>query len=236
MLSAAQMAQMSQLLETALELDAVGRRSWLEALAPEYQDLLPALRRALLPEGDEAFWIERLPNIVAANQSAPVGSDLRPGETVGPYRLIRPLGAGGMAEVWLAERADGSFKREVALKLPMMFRVRKDLASRFERERDILAALVHPNIARLYDAGVSRDGLPYLAMEYVVGTPFTTYCDDHHLSIRARLELFEQVLSAVRYAHANLVIHRDIKPSNILVTEDGQVHLLDFGIAKILSE
>jgi len=236
MLSAAQMAQMSRLLETALELDAVGRRSWLEALAPEYQNLLPALRRALLPEGDGAASPEELPSIAAAIQTESVGSGLKAGEIVGPYRLIRQLGTGGMAEVWLAERADGAFKREVALKLPLMFRLRKDLASRFERERDILAALVHPNIARLYDAGVSRDGLPYLAMEYVVGTPFTTYCDDHHLSIRARLELFEQVLNAVRYAHANLVIHRDIKPSNILVTEAGQVHLLDFGIAKILSE
>jgi WD40 repeat protein len=236
MLSAAQMAQMSRLLETALELDAAGRRSWLEALAPEYQNLLPALRRALLPESDEASCSKELPNVAAAIQSESVGSRLQSGESVGPYRLIRLLGTGGMAEVWLAQRADGAYKREVALKLPMLFRLRKDLASRFERERDILAALVHPNIARLYDAGVSRDGLPYLAMEYVVGKPFTTYCDEHRLSIRARLELFQQVLSAVRYAHANLVIHRDIKPSNILVTEAGQVHLLDFGIAKILSE
>jgi WD40 repeat protein/TPR repeat protein len=236
MLSAAQMAQMSRLLETALELDLAGRRRWLEALDPEYQNLLPALQRALLPEVDGASCSEELPNIAAAIQAESVGSGLQPGETVGPYRLIRLLGTGGMAEVWLAQRADGAFKRELALKLPLLFRLRKDLASRFERERDILAALVHPNIARLYDAGVSRDGLPYLAMEHVVGKPFTTYCDEHRLSIRARLELFQQVLSAVQYAHANLVIHRDIKPSNILVTEAGQVHLLDFGIAKILSE
>jgi WD40 repeat protein/serine/threonine protein kinase len=236
MLSAVQMAQMSSLLETALELDAAGRRSWLEGLAPEYQNLLPALRRALLPESDGGSGSEEFPDIAAIIQPESVGSGVHPGGTVGPYRLIRPLGTGGMAEVWLAERADGAFKREVALKLPMLFSLRKDLTSRFERERDILAALVHPNIARLYDAGVSRDGLPFLAMEYVVGEPFTTYCDEHRLSIRARLELFQQVLNAVRYAHANLVIHRDIKPSNILVTEVGQAHLLDFGIAKILSE
>lgn len=236
MLSAPQMAQMSRLLETALELDLPGRRSWLEALAPEYQNLLPALRRALLPEDEEVSVSQAVPSLGVGIPDSLIGSGLQAGEILGPYRLVRPLAAGGMAEVWLAQRADGTLKREVALKLPILFRLRKDLTSRFERERDILAALVHPNIARLYDAGVSRDGLPYLAMEYVVGAPITTYCDDHRLSIHARLELFRQVLNAVQYAHANLVIHRDIKPSNILVTESGQVQLLDFGIAKILSE
>jgi serine/threonine protein kinase len=102
---------------------------------------------------------------------------------VGPYRLIRPLGEGGMAEVWLAERADGAFKREVALKLPMLASPRQDLARRFARERDILAALEHPHIARLYDAGVGSNAQPYLAMEYVVGQPLTAWCDAHHLGI-----------------------------------------------------
>jgi len=236
MLSAAQMAHMSQLLEIALELDVAGRRSWLGALAPEYEYLLPALRRALLPEDDGASRCGDLPSIAAAVEAESLRSGLQPGDTIGPYRLIRSLGIGGMAEVWLAQRADGALKRDVALKLPLLARLRNDLAGRFQRERDILATLVHPNIARLYDAGVSRDGLPYLAMEYIVGKPLTTYCDEHRLSVRARLALFQQVLSAVRYAHANLVIHRDIKPSNILVTEVGHVQLLDFGIAKILSE
>jgi WD40 repeat protein len=235
MLSAAQMAQMSRLLDTALELDPSDRQSWLQTLEPEYQSLLPALQRALLGHGGEQSGSE-LPNIVARIQRDSMRDRLHPGEYIGPYRLIRPLAAGGMAEVWLAQRADGTLNREVALKLPTLLRLRTDLASRFERERDILAALVHPNIARLYDAGVSRDGLPYLAMEYVAGREVIEYCDEHHLSIRARLELFRQVLSAVQYAHANLVIHRDIKPSNILVTEAGQIQLLDFGIAKILSE
>jgi serine/threonine protein kinase len=106
-------------------------------------------------------------------------SDRYPGEVVGPYRLIRLLGEGGMAEVWLAQRADGSIKREVALKLPMLWRDRQDLASRFARECDILAALEHPHIARLYDAGISPDGLPYLAMEYVRGDRVTIWCDEH---------------------------------------------------------
>src|SRR6266436_5015019 len=146
------------------------------------------------------------------------------------------LGAGGMAEVWLAQRADGAFKREVALKLPMLSGQRPDLAQRFAHERDILAGLEHVNIARFYDAGVSPEGLPYLAMEYVHGEPLTAWCDAHRLGVRERLKLFLQVLDAVHYAHARHVIHRDLKPSNILVTESGQVRLVDFGVAKLLAE
>jgi len=162
--------------------------------------------------------------------------DRHPGELLGPYRLIRLLGEGGMAQVWLAQRADGSIKREVALKLPMLRNDRQDLAGRFARECDILAALEHPHIARLYDAGISPDGLPYLAMEYVRGERLTVWCDAHRLGVRARLQLVLQVLDAVQYAHAHQVIHRDIKPSNILVNEAGQVQLLDFGVAKLLAQ
>jgi serine/threonine protein kinase len=144
------------------------------------------------------------------------------------------LGAGGMAEVWLARRADGAFKREVALKLPMLAQARAGLEARFARERDILASLEHPHIARLYDAGVDPKGLPYLAMEYVQGEPLTDWSDAHRLGIPERLGLFLQVLEAVQYAHEKQVIHRDLKPSNILVTESGQVRLLDFGVARLL--
>ena len=139
-----------------------------------------------------------------------------------------------MAEVWLARRADGAFRREVALKLPLLGRPRADLEQRFARERDILASLEHPNIARLYDAGVDPSGLPYLSMEYVKGRPLTHWCDEHRLGIRGRLGLLLQVLEAVQYAHEKQVIHRDLKPSNVLVTESGQVRLLDFGVAKLL--
>jgi len=238
-LSAAQMAQMSRLLDQALELDPEARRRWLEALSSEHRDLEPALRRALLPEEGQAAGAEplaTLPKIGVTCADTQVGSGLHVGELVGPYRLIRPLGTGGMAEVWLAQRADGAFKREVALKLPMLSRLRKDLASRFARERDILAGLEHPNIARMYDAGVSAERLPYLAMEYVQGEPLTTSCDAYRLGIRERLKLFLQVLDAVQYAHGHHVIHRDIKPSNILVTDSGQVRLLDFGVAKLLAK
>jgi serine/threonine-protein kinase len=233
-LSIPQMALMSRLLDEALPLDAQGRRRWLDALSPEYQSLAEALREALLPVGEGG--LAGSLDAGVGSEFGQIGSGPRPGETVGPYRLIRLLGEGGMAEVWLAQRADGAFKRDVALKLPILLRLRKDLASRFARERDILAALEHPNIARLYDAGVSSTGLPYLAMEYVAGEPFTAWCDARQLGIRERLRLFLQVLDAVQYAHVQRVIHRDVKPSNILVTDSGQVRLLDFGVAKLLAE
>ncbi len=162
-------------------------------------------------------------------------SVLRAHVAIGPYRLIRELGLGGMGAVWLAERSDGTLKRTVALKLPHAGPFQRQLAERFDRERDILAALTHPNIARLYDAGAAATGQPYLALEYVEGLPLTEYCTAKNLGIRERLELFGQVLSAVQYAHNNLVLHRDLKPSNILVTSAGVVSLLDFGIAKFMT-
>jgi tetratricopeptide (TPR) repeat protein len=157
----------------------------------------------------------------------------RPGMVVGSYRLLRPIGEGGMGSVWLAERADGVLKRPVALKRPHLSWIGA-LAGRMELERDILAGLEHASIARLYDAGVTPEGQPYLALEYVEGVPIPEYCSVHELPLRKRLELFLQVLEAVRYAHTHLVIHRDLKPSNILVSTDGRVQLLDFGIAKLL--
>jgi serine/threonine protein kinase/tetratricopeptide (TPR) repeat protein len=163
-------------------------------------------------------------------------SGLIPGAFVGPYELIRLLGAGGMAEVWLARRADGAFKRDVALKLPLLTRRRQDLEQRFAHERDILASLEHPHIARFYDAGIDTEGLPYLSMEYVQGQTLLTWCDTQLLGIAERLALFLQVLDAVKYAHEKHVIHRDLKPSNILVADTGQVRLLDFGVAKLLQD
>jgi serine/threonine protein kinase/tetratricopeptide (TPR) repeat protein len=236
-LTAPQFAKMSRLLDEALPLDDAGRRRWLDTLPEEYQDLFAPLRQALLSEFHEspdgknfATFLESADE--QAGRVEPTG--LNPGERVGPYELIRLLGAGGMAEVWLAKRADGAFNREVALKLPSMTRVRRDLEERFARERDILASLEHPHIARLYDAGIDPHGLPYLSMEYVQGELLTDWCDAQRLDIRARLRLFLQVLEAVQYAHERHVIHRDLKPSNILVTKTGQVRLLDFGIATLL--
>jgi WD40 repeat protein/serine/threonine protein kinase len=235
-LTSAQMARMIRLLDVALALDEAGRREWLAALGVEHQDIAEALREALTSGGTEQA-LSTLPKVGAdADAGLNTASGLTAGARVGPYELIRPLGAGGMAEVWLARRADGAIKREVALKLPLLLRSRRDLEPRFAREREILAGLSHPNIARLFDAGFAHDGQPYLALEYVVGNMFTTYSDQQRLTIRERLGLYRQVLSAVQYAHTHLVIHRDLKPSNVLVTEAGQVQLLDFGIAKLLSE
>ena len=237
-LSIPQMSLMSQLLEEALGLDEAGRRRWLERATQAHPDLAAALREALLPGAAQAAELQALmslPKLDAADEaSASAASGLKPGARVGPYELIRRLGAGGMAEVWLARRADGAFKREVALKLPMLNRLQAGLEARFARERDILASLEHPHIARLYDAGVDPQGLPYLAMEYVQGAPVTDWCDAHRLGIPERLGLILQVLEAVQYAHEKKVIHRDLKPSNILVTESGQVRLLDFGVASLL--
>jgi eukaryotic-like serine/threonine-protein kinase len=228
-ISVKHMAQMSQLLEEALALDDMGRRRWLDALTAGHRQLEHALQRALVPHETASHGVSTLA------QRDPPGHALQPGKRVGPYRLLHHVGAGGMAHVWLAQRADGALKRQVALKVPIASRMGQDLVSRFVRECDILAGLEHPNIARLYDAGRSPNGHPYLAMEYVAGEPLIAWCDRRQLGVRDRLTLFLQVLDAVQYAHRHHVIHRDIKPSNILVTDSGEVRLLDFGAAKRLA-
>lgn len=154
----------------------------------------------------------------------------------GPFRLIREIGRGGMGIVYLGERSDGQFDRMVAVKVVKRGMDSEAIKTRFLRERQILAGLEHPHIARLYDGGITEDGQPYFAMEYVDGLPLTEYCDRHRLPLEKRIELFEQACGAVQYAHRNLVIHRDLKPSNMLVTEDGGLKLLDFGIAKVVNE
>ena len=153
---------------------------------------------------------------------------------VGPYTLRRRLGSGGMGDVYLALQ-ERPFKRYVAVKLIRPGLDTKEVLRRFDAERQILASLSHPNIARLLDGGITPEGLPYFAMEYVEGQPLSTYCDAHRLGIEERLRLFETVCHSVHYAHQNLVLHRDLKPSNILVTEDGTIKLLDFGVARLLN-
>jgi serine/threonine protein kinase len=158
------------------------------------------------------------------------------GQRLGPYRILEEVGRGGMGAVYLAERADDEFRQRVAIKLVKRGMDTDDVLRRFRAERQILAFLEHPHIARLYDGGASDDGRPYLVMEYIEGQPLTTYCDERRLGIDQRLALFQTVCQAVQYAHQNLVVHRDIKPSNILVTSEGVVKLLDFGIAKLLAD
>ena len=233
-ISAATWNTLSELLDEALDLEPAARAAWLDQLTATQPVLAQSMRRLLAAHAcsETVDVLARLPGLPSSDRLN--SSSLAPGDLIGPYRLKRELGAGGMADVWLAERADGAFTRDVALKLPLINLLRRDLVQRFARERDILARLEHPHIARLYDAGISGEGLPYLSMEYVDGNAITQYCDTQRLDIPARLRLFAQVLDAVQYAHAHLVIHRDLKPSNILVTGDGQARLLDFGIAKLL--
>ena len=161
--------------------------------------------------------------------------DAMPGTTIGAYTLVSPIGRGGMGTVWLAERADGRFDRRVAIKF-LNLALAGHGEDRFKREGRILARLAHPHIAQLLDAGVSASGQPYLVLEHVDGEPIDRYCDHHGLDIHARLRLFLDVLDAVAHAHASLIVHRDIKPSNVLVTREGKVKLLDFGIAKLLED
>ena len=237
-LSPSQRLRFAALLDESVEMNSVQRHEWL--IVTERAD--PAMASAL-----RAFFASRDVCQVQGflEDEGPLAGELAAlvpaepgliGKHFGPYRVLSLLGHGGMGSVWLAERADGLFSRQVALKLIHSTLVGRVMTERFAREREILAGLNHANIARLLDAGLAPDGQPYLALEYIAGTPFTSFCDDHRLSLRERLELFRQVLGAVQYAHAHLIIHRDLKPSNILVTDDSQVHLLDFGIAKLLTE
>src|ERR1700737_3732297 len=156
------------------------------------------------------------------------------GDRIGPYRVLRTLGVGGMGEVFLAERADAEFEQQVAIKV--VYGGTRGVQSRLRIERQILAQLDHPNIAHLLDGGSLPDGTAYIVMEYVGGIPIDAFCDSNRLDIVARLKLFQTVCAAVHYAHQNLIVHRDLKPSNILVTTVGVPKLLDFGIAKLLDD
>jgi serine/threonine protein kinase len=157
-----------------------------------------------------------------------------PGKRIGRYAVVREIGRGGMGAVYLAERADGHFQRQVAIKVLKAGRKTEEVLRRFTRERQILASLQHPAIARLYDGGITDDGQPYFVMEHVDGAPIDAYCDQRQSTVEERLGLFVKVGEAVQHAHDNLVVHRDLKPSNILVTGQGEVKLLDFGIAKLM--
>ena len=157
------------------------------------------------------------------------------GRRIGAYEIVREIGRGGMGAVYLAKRADGQFEKEVAIKLLKRGTDTDEILRRFQAERRILARLDHPNIARLLDAGTTDDGLPYFVMEYVVGKRITDFVREKELSVRDRLRLFLKICEAVECAHRNHIIHRDLKPANILVTPEGELKLLDFGIAKLIA-
>jgi eukaryotic-like serine/threonine-protein kinase len=198
-------------------------------------DQIRAKVTEMLRDFDEsADFLER-PLFVSASAIAVADERTRAiGRKIGPYRLVRELGRGGMSVVYLAERADDIYRKQVAVKLIWSGLMTNEIERRFRQERRILARLDHQNIGHLLDGGVTEDGCQYVVMEYVEGVPITEYCDVRKLSVTSRLKLFQQICSAVQYAHDNLIIHRDLKPSNILVASDGMVKLLDFGIAKLL--
>ncbi|HEX3236314.1 MAG TPA: serine/threonine-protein kinase [Gemmatimonadales bacterium] len=227
------------LLDGALELEPVARTAWLTEQCAGDGELQAVVERlvavfadaqAVLPSGapDAVYALARL----AETEAAPHLEGTR----LGPYRVLREAGRGGMGVVYLGERADDQYRKRVALKLLRRGMDDPHLVRRFLEERQILATLDHPHIAKLLDGGVTGDGLPWFAMEYVEGEPIDRYCDRLGLGVDDRLRLFLAVCDAVQYAHRNLVVHRDLKPSNVLVTSEGGVKLLDFGIAKLLAE
>ncbi|KQV60347.1 hypothetical protein ASC95_02455 [Pelomonas sp. Root1217] len=233
---------LSPLLDELLDLPPAARELRLERLQSEDADAAEQLRRMLsraeelqqqgfLSEPVVAQWQEALAS-VPDNTTPP---DMA-GQALGPYLLERQLGQGGMGTVWLARRADGRFEGQVAVKFLMAGLFGRGDAGRFAREGEILARLSHPHIARLLDAGLHQGQQPYLVLEYVDGQPIDVYCRQQQLDVEARVRLFLDVLGAVAHAHARLILHRDLKPSNILVTREGEVKLLDFGIAKLLAD
>ncbi|HVP50633.1 MAG TPA: serine/threonine-protein kinase [Terriglobales bacterium] len=230
-LSPDQWQAVSPYLDEALALTEGERASWLASLREQNPELAGHLQvlleehRALAQEG----FLEQAP------VAPPVGPGLA-GRQIGAYTLVSSIGQGGMGAVWLAERSDGRFQRRAAVKFLSLALAGRGGEERFKREGSILGRLAHPHIAELLDAGVSPDGQPYLLLEHVEGEHIDQYCDRHRLDVEARVRLFLDVLAAVAHAHANLIVHRDLKPSNVLVRNDGQVKLLDFGIAKLLEE
>jgi Tol biopolymer transport system component/serine/threonine protein kinase len=231
----------SKRLDEALELPGDERARWLAALRGQDPTLAGDVE-VLLREYDviqqERFLEQGLEfhpdeSVDGSDDAADtVGPPSLAGRTIGAYRLVSPIGQGGMGVVWLAERCDGQFEASVAVKL-LDIRFGR-FEARFRREANILARLTHPNIAHLIDAGVASGGQPYFVLELVEGQPIDRYCDDRRLDVRARVQLFLDVLAAVAHAHAHRIVHRDLKPPNVLVRTDGHVKLLDFGIAKLL--
>ena len=220
---------LSPYLDRALEMPAAERAAWLAAL--RLDDPALAAELALLLERHREAVDERY-----LEGGAPFAHPIAaPGQMFGAYRLQAPIGQGGMGTVWLADRSDGRFERRAAIKL-LNVALAGSGEERFRREGRILGRLEHPHIAQLVDAGVSGGGQPFLVLEYVEGEPIDGYCERRRLDVEARIRLFLDVLEAVAHAHAHLIVHRDIKPSNVLVTSDGRVKLLDFGIAKLLEE
>jgi serine/threonine protein kinase len=227
--------QVREVLDRTLALDTTLRFSYLNTACADDPDLRSEVDSLLRSHQEAGSIFMKHPAVDLLDGSSPANAKpTRAGRRVGVYQVGEEIGHGGMGEVYRAVRADGQYDKQVAIKFVRVGMDTSFVLERFRNERQILASLDHPNIARLLDGGTSEDGVPYLVMDLIEGSPIDQYCDDHQLGIPERLQLFNEVCSAVQYAHQRLVIHRDIKPSNVLVTADGIPKLLDFGIAKIL--
>ncbi|MEO7724426.1 MAG: serine/threonine-protein kinase, partial [Chthoniobacterales bacterium] len=226
--------QVNDLFDAAVELTGAKRADFLERECAGNRELRAEVDSLLAADEEASQFIEE-PILSIPPELFPEATTDVVGQQLGDYRIIREIGRGGLGTVYLAERADEAFRKEVAIKLIRRGLDTEDILRRFRNERQILAQLEHPHIARLLDGGTTEDGLPFFVMEFVKGEPLLDYCEAHRLTIRERLELFCKICAAVTYAHQNLVIHRDLKPSNILVMAEGEPKLLDFGIARLLT-
>jgi serine/threonine protein kinase len=232
-MSAERWRLVKELLATALEMEPIERNAYVAQVSSGDSSLREELERHLAAHNEAGTEFLRVP-APFRHDGVPTLSRSLTGLRVGAYVIVEEIGAGGMGEVYRAYRADDEYRMEVAIKLVRTGRDSDSVIRRFRNERQILASLEHPNIARLLDGGTIADGSPYFVMELIAGQPIDEYCDDHRLTVSERLKLFLPVCTAVQYAHQHLIIHRDIKPNNILVTHEGVPKLLDFGIAKIL--
>ena len=228
------LSRIREIYEQALPLAESAREAYVNRECQGEDDVRAEVERLLTAHDNIPSWLER-PPLGAAGPFAPLDPPKLEGRTLSGYTLIREIGRGGMGRVYLAERSDNMFHRQTAVKLILPPFVSVDVVARFQQEREILASLDHPNIAKLLDAGVTEEGWPYFVMEFVEGQPIHRWCDERKLNVSQRIELFRGVIEAVRYAHQHLVVHRDLKPGNIFVTNEGVVKLLDFGIAKVVS-
>jgi serine/threonine protein kinase len=239
-MGASHAATLNRLLDTALQLPAEQRAQWLEELGPEF-DAVKGRLRALLARSMETSdpgqaALHTLPRLGEQRDTRGAVCLRTAGTRLGRYLLVRRLGIGGMGVVWLAQDERVSGERMVALKFAHTRPDRTDLSTRLARERKLLAALEHPNIARLFDAGVTEDERLYLVLEYVEGVPLDQYCQARSATLAQRLAVFVQVADAMVHAHERRIVHRDLKPANVLVTADGETKLLDFGVAKLLGD
>ena len=213
-MTAGRWSEVKAVLSGVLDADAGERPALLDRLCGPDTDLRNTVESLLAMESKvDSFDTAALPGSAFRADAAE-----KPPLKIGPYTILQEIGRGGMGVVYLAERADGQYRKRVAIKLITAARHEQNLDQRFRRERQILAQLEHPNIARLLDGAATESGQPYFVMEYVEGPPLLEWCDEHHLDAKARLQLFLQVCGAVSYAHQNLIVHRDLKPGNILVT------------------